>query len=116
MFPAASTFIFGTTAQVGMAVESFEQNDMCDIYEQKDNVGEVIEVVTYNPRSECTLSGEFTAALTSILGKALTVANLINVQVPTGGISIVKSVNTSFGRAKNASTKIASTYYPLVTA
>jgi hypothetical protein len=115
-FPAASTFTFGTTAQVGFAVESFEQNDTCDIYEQKNEVGEVIEVVTYNPRSECTLSGEFSAALTAILGKSLTIANLINVQVPTGGISIVKSVNTSFGRAKNASAKVASTYYPLVLA
>jgi hypothetical protein len=115
-FPAASTFTFGTTAQTGLAVESFEQNDTTDVYEQKNEVGEVIEVVTYNPRSECTLSGEFNAALTAILGKSYTVANLINVQVPTGGISIVKSVNTSFGRAKNAAVKIMSTYYPLVVA
>jgi len=115
-FPAASTFTFGTTAQTGLAVESFEQNDTCDIYEQKNEIGEIIEVVTFNPRSECTISGEFTAALAAILGKVYTVANLTNVQVVTGGVSIVKSVNTTFGRAKNASVKIATTYYPLITA
>jgi hypothetical protein len=116
VFPAASTFTFGTTTQTGIAVESFDQNDTCKVYEQMNNVGEVIEVVTYDLRSECTLKGEFTAALTAILGKILTVANLINVQVATGGVSICKGVNTSFNRAKNASVSISTTYYPLVTA
>ncbi len=116
IFPAASTFTFGTTVQTGMAVESFDQNDNCKVYEQMSNVGEVINIVTYDLRSECTLKGEFTSALGAILGKELTVANLINVQVPSGGISICKGVNTSFNRARNASVSISTTYYPLVTA
>ena len=117
-FPAASTYTFGSTDETGLSVESYEQNDAADTFEQKNGVGEVIEVVTHNPHGEITLTGEMTAALTQVLGKTMTLTNLVVDQYGVGvaGIFIVKGVAHSKGRAKNMSARITGTYYPLVTA
>ena len=116
IFPAASTYTFGTTAETGIAVESYEQDDSVNEYEQKNNVGEEVEVVTFNPTATITVSGESTALLTAILGKSMTLANLITTQCGSGGISICNRVNHSAGRAKNLQVKISAKYRPLVTA
>src|SRR5208282_1048066 len=115
IFPAASAYIFGSTVETGIAVETYEQNDQVDIFEQKNNVGEVVEIVTYNPRSEFTITGESTSALANILGKVMTVANLVTTQVATGGVSICKQVGQSKSRAKNLQVRVMGTYWPLVT-
>lgn len=115
IFPAASTYTFGTTAETGIAVSSYEQNDSVDEFEQKNNVGEEVEVVTFNPTAQITIKGESTAALTAVLGKAMTIANLITTQCGSGGICIVKGVNHSAGRAKNLEVSITAKYRPLVT-
>lgn len=116
IFPAAATYSFGTTAETGIAVESYEQDDTVQEFEQKNNIGEEVEVVVFNPTATITITGESTAALTQILGKAMTIANLITVQCGTGGICIVNRVNHSAGRAKNLQVKISAKYRPLVTA
>ena len=118
-FPAASTYTFGSTLETGIATETYEQNDQVDHYEQKNEVGEVIEVVTFNPRGEITLHGQMNAAATAILGKQFTPANLVLVQYGGGsatGIAICRAVMQSKGRAKNMDIRITATYYPLVTA
>lgn len=118
IFPVASTYTFGSTSETGIAVETYEQNDQVDHYEQKNNVGEVIEVVTYNPRGEITCSGETTSALAQILGAKYVFSNLITTQygaTPTG-IAIVRGVQYSRNRARNMTARITATYYPLVTA
>ncbi len=117
-FPAASTYTFGSTDETGISVESYEQNDAVDTFEQKNGVGEVIEVVTHNPRGEITLTGEMTAALTQVLGKTMTLTNLVIEQYGVGaaGIFICKGVAHSKGRAKNMAARLTGTYYPLVTA
>jgi len=117
-FPAATTYTFGSTLETGIAVETYEQHDQVDHYEQKNEVGEVIEVVTYNPRGEITLSGQMNAAATQILGKSMTLTNLVLVQYggTQAGVSIVRGVQQSKGRAKNMDIRITATYYPGVTA
>jgi hypothetical protein len=117
-FPAASTYTFGSTDETGISVESYEQNDQTDTFEQKNGVGEVIEVVTHNPRGEVTLTGEMNAALTQVLGTSMTLTNLVKEQYGTGalGIFICKGVNHSKGRAKNMAVRLTGTYYPLVSA
>lgn len=118
-FPAASVFTFGTTLETGIAVSAYEQNDVCDVFEQRNEVNEVIEVATSNIRSEITITGELTAVATKILGGTFTPANLIMAQFGTltdTGIAIVKGVNHSAGRAKNTEIKITATFYPLLTA
>jgi hypothetical protein len=118
IFPAATNFTFGSTTEAGIATESYEQNDQVDHYEQKDNNGEIIEVVTFNPRGEITLSGQMTAAATQILGNKMTFANLVLVQYggTATGISIVRGVQQSKNRARNMDIRITATYYPKVTA
>lgn len=116
-YPAATTYIFGSTSETGIAVETYEQNDQVDHYEQKNNVGEVIELVTFNPRGEITLNGQINAALTTVLGNVMTITNLITTQYGTltAGIFVVKGVQYSKGRAKNMDVRITGTYYPLLT-
>jgi hypothetical protein len=119
IFPAATNFTFGSTSEAGIATESYEQNDQVDHYEQKDNNGEIVEVVTFNPRGEITLSGQMTAAAVKILGLSMTFANLVLVQYGGGaatGISIVRGVQQSKNRARNMDIRITATYYPKVTA
>jgi hypothetical protein len=116
-YPNATTYLFGSTSEVGIATESYEQNDQVDHYEQKNNVGEVIELVTFNPRGEITLSGQINASLTNVLGNIMTLSNLITTQYGTltAGITVCKSVQYSKGRAKNMDVRITATYYPLLT-
>src|SRR5258708_6175698 len=114
-YPAASTYVFSIpTPETGITCDSIEQNDTCDVFEQKNELGEIIEVVTFNPRGEITISGESLAALAAILGKVLTVANLITTQVGAGGSTIVKGVQYSQARGVNQKVRITATYYPLV--
>jgi hypothetical protein len=114
-YPSTLGYTFGIpTPETGISCESIEQNDTVDSFEQKDDQGEVVELVTFNPRSEITISGESTAALTQILGKVLTVANLVTTQVGTGGTTICKGVQYSKGRARNQTVRITATYYPLI--
>jgi len=114
-YPSTLGYTFGvTTPETGITAETIEQNDQIDNYEQKNEFGETIEIVTYNPRSEITISGESTAALTAILGKQMTLANLITIQVGAGGLTIVKGVQYSKNRARNQTVRITATYYPLV--
>jgi hypothetical protein len=117
-FPAASPFTFGSTNETGIAVDTYEQNDQVDEFQQKDNVGNVIEVITHNLRSEITCSGEIMATMASIIGQQWTPTNLILQQYggTSTGIAICKGVAYSKGRAKNMSVRITATFYPLVTA
>lgn len=118
-FPAASPYIFGSTNETGIAVDTYEQNDTCDKFEQKNEIGNVIEAVTHNMRSEITLTGEISATMAPIVGQIWTPANLILQQYgtpPPTGVAIVSSVVNSKGRAKNMSVRIVATYYPLLTA
>jgi hypothetical protein len=117
-YPANSPYTFGSTNETGIAVDTYEQNDTCDKFEQKNEIGNVIEVVTHNMHSEITCSGEISAAMASIVGQIWTPTNLILQQYggTSTGIAIVSSVANSKGRAKNMSVRITATFYPLLTA
>ncbi len=118
-YPAASAFTFGCVLETGIAVSAYDQNDVVDIFEQKNEINETIEVRASNARSEITITGELTAAADQILGRTMTPANLITAQFGTlsgTGLMIVKGVNHSSGRAKNTEIKITGTFYPLLTA
>jgi hypothetical protein len=116
-YPAATLYTFGVSSVVtGITLDSVEQNDQIDVFEQKDQLNETVEIVTHNMRSELTLSGEATSALPKILGTALTLTGLVTTQVGTAGLTIVTGVNYSSGRAKNQGVRITARHYPLVTA
>jgi hypothetical protein len=74
--------------------------------------------VTHNPHGEQTVTGEITTALSAILGKVIVFNNWIPIQyggAPATGISVVRGVNNSKGRAKNMQATITAGYWPLVT-
>jgi hypothetical protein len=119
-FPAATQYIFGSTDETGISVDTYEQRDQIDHYEQKNGQGEVIEVVTHNPRSEITCLGEVNGAtITAVVGQSFTFVNLYLKYygaTPPTGIAIIREIQTSKGRAKNQQIRMTATYYPLVTA
>ena len=119
-FPAATGYIFGSTDETGISVDTYEQRDQTDHYEQKNGQGEVIEVVTHNPRSEITCSGEVNGALiTATVGQSFTFTNLYLKYygtTPPVGLAILREIQTSKGRAKNQQIRMTATFYPLVTA
>jgi hypothetical protein len=116
-FPAASPFTFGSTDETGIAVDSYDQNDQVDEFQQRNAVGNIIEIITHNPRSDLTVSGEISTTMSPILGTVWTPTNLILQQYggTATGIVIVKGMAYSKGRAKNMSMRISATYYPFVT-
>ena len=79
-FPAASPFTFGSTNETGIAVDTYDQTDTCDKFEQKNNVGNTIEVIEHNMRSEITVSGEIMSTMPPIVGTVWTPVNLITQQ------------------------------------
>jgi hypothetical protein len=119
-FPAATTYIFGSTDETGISTESYDQNDTTDSYEQKNGQGEVIELVTHNPRGEITLLGEVTGTVTVKVGQTFTFANFVSTYYTTppvlAGISVIKGINSSKGRSKNQQIRITGTFYPLLSA
>jgi len=119
-FPAATGYIFGSTDETGISVDTYEQRDQVDHYEQKNGQGEVIEVVTHNPRSEITCLGEVNGALiTAVVGQSFTFTNLYLKYygaTPPVGLAILREIQTSKGRAKNQQIRMTATFYPLVTA
>lgn len=119
-YPSTLGFIWGCpTPETGFAVESIDENTTCDVYEQKDNVGEVIEIVTYNPRSELTVNGEVTAAYAGVVGQKTTIANLSLIgyaPATVAGLVIIKSVRITENRTANQRISLSATMYPLIPA
>jgi hypothetical protein len=119
-FPAATGYIFGSTDETGISVDTYEQRDQIDHYEQKNGQGEIIEVVTHNPRSEITCLGEVNGAtITAVVGQSFTFTNLYLKYygaVPPTGLAILREIQTSKGRAKNQQIRMTATFYPLVSA
>jgi hypothetical protein len=115
LYPSTLGYTFGIPqTEAGITMESYEQTDTTDIYEQKDAFGQVLEVVLHNPRSDITFHGQTTAAMTSMLGQKITIANMIASQIATGGTTICRTVAFTHGRAVNQTVRITAVYYPLI--
>jgi hypothetical protein len=114
-YPSTLGFTFGIPqTETGITMESYEQTDTTDLYEQKDAFGQVIEVVLHNARSEITFAGQTTAAMTGILGLKITIANMVASQVATGGSTICRTVHFTHGRAVNQTVRVTAVYYPMI--
>jgi hypothetical protein len=114
-YPSTLGYTFGIPQkETGITLETYEQTDTTDLYEQKNEFGEVVEVVLHNARSEITMNGQTTAAMTSMLGLKITIANMVATQVATGGSTICRTVHFTHGRAVNETVRVAAVYYPLI--
>ena len=114
-YPSTLGYTFGVPqSETGLSMETYEQTDTVDRYEQKDSFGQVVEVVLHNPRSEIVFSGQTTSAIVAMLGTKITVANMISNQVAVGGSTVCHQVHFTHGRAVNQTARVSATYYPLI--
>jgi|SRR6516165_4523077 hypothetical protein len=119
-YPAASGYIWGCpTPETGFAVESIEENVTSDVFEQRNNVGEFIEVVSYNARTEMTVNGEVMGSFPGVVGHPITIANLSLIGYPSGttaGLVLLRSARLTQNRTANKRISMTATMYPLIPA
>jgi hypothetical protein len=117
IFPSTLGFTWGVpTPETGIAVESVRQNNTVQVYEQKNNVGEDIAVVTYNAKAEITVAGEVTGTFAALVGKSITVANLLSLGGVAAGMVICRAIEFTQGREAMQKVSITATMYPLIPA
>jgi hypothetical protein len=117
LFPSTLGFTWGVpTPETGMAVESVRQNNTVQVFEQKNNVGEDIAIVTYNAKAEITIAGETTAAFADAVGTKITVANLLAIGGVAAGLVICRAIEFTQGREAMQKVSITATMYPLIPA
>jgi hypothetical protein len=119
-YPATSGFIWGCpTPETGFSVESVDENVTTDVFEQRNNVGEFIEVVAYNARTEMTVNGEVLGTFAGVVGHPITIANLSLIGYPTGstaGLVLLRSARLTQNRTANKRISMTATMYPLIPA
>jgi hypothetical protein len=116
-YPSTLGYIWGMpTPEAGITLESYEQNDQVSIFEQRNEVNTVVEAITHDPRSEITILGQTTASLAQILGKPVSIANLVLTQMGVAGLVMCTGVQYSNRRDANQSVRITARHYPLITA
>jgi ribosomal protein L2 len=117
IFPATLGFTWGIpTAEAGIAVESVRQNNTVQVFEQKNNVGEDIAIVTYNPKAEITIAGETTATFADTVGTKITVANILTLGGVPAGLIICRAIEFTQGREAMQKVSMTATMYPLIPA
>lgn len=115
-WPTTLGYVWGIpTTETGFTAESYEQHDQVQIFEQRNEVNTVVQVATHDPRSEIAINGQTTAAITQVLGKNVTIANLINTQMGVTGMVICIGVQYSNRRDANQSVRFTARHYPLIT-
>jgi hypothetical protein len=117
IYPATLGFTWGIpTPETGISVESIRQNNTVQIFEQKDNQGQDIAVVTYNPKAELTIAGEVIGTFAAQVGKGLTVANLLTLGGVETGLVICRAIEFTQAREAMQKVSITATMYPLIPA
>ena len=117
IFPSTLGFIWGIpTAETGISVESVRQNNTTQVFEQKDNQGQDIAVVTYNAKAEITIAGEVIGSFAAQVGKSIVVANLIALGGVAAGLVICRAIEFTQAREAMQKVSITATMYPLIPA
>jgi hypothetical protein len=115
IYPSTLGFVWGiATPETGLEVSSFRQNNIADVFEQKNNVGEIVAVVSYNARAELTIEGEVTGTFTDLCGAPITVANALFTMGVATGLILCKSIEVTQGREAMKKVTINATMYPLI--
>lgn len=99
-------------------MSDYRQSDTTDKFEQKDGQGEVVAVVSYNPRSEITMTGETFAGFAGSVqaGKEIFTDNLILPGTVTAGLIFCQTVEYQSSRESMQKATITATMYPLIPA
>jgi hypothetical protein len=117
VYPSTLGFTWGiTTAETGLAVASVRQNDMTTIFEQKDNQGETIAVVSHDKKAEITVEGEITGSFTWAAGVPITIANILSIGGVSAGLVMCKNIEITQSREAMKKCTVNATMYPLIAA
>lgn len=117
IYPSTLGFTWGIpTPEAGISVESVRQNNTTQVFEQKDNQGEDVAIVSYNPKAEITIAGEVIGTFAALVGKKITVANLVSLGGVAAGLVICRAIEFTQAREAMQKVSITATMYPLIPA
>jgi phosphatidylglycerophosphate synthase len=112
---AASSVIFGATAETGIILSSFSRSVQSSKSELMDEDGDIVAVSYYGKTATISLTGAINGAsgvATAAVGGLLTLANTTTEFGVTGGKIVVDSVSSEQGSDAFKTLTIEATQYP----
>jgi hypothetical protein len=112
---AASSVIFGATAETGIILSSFSRSVQSSKAELMDEDGDIVAVSHYGKTATISLTGAIngtTGVATAAVGGLLTLANTTAEFGVTGGKIVVDSVSSEQGSDAFKTLTIEATQYP----
>jgi hypothetical protein len=112
---AATSVVFGCTAETGIIINSFSRQVSREKAEVMDNDGDVVAVSYYKPTATISIEGVVngaTGVAAAAPGVALTLASTVSGNGITGGSIIVDSVTRNETSEGFATFAVEGTQYP----
>jgi hypothetical protein len=112
---AATSVVFGCTAETGIIINSFTRQVSREKAEVMDNDGDVVAVSFYKPTATISLEGTLngtTGIAAAVPGVALTIASTTSGSGITSGSILVDSVTRSETSEGFATFSVEATQYP----
>jgi hypothetical protein len=112
---AATSVVFGCTAETGIIINSFSRQVAREKAEVMDNDGDVVAVSYYKPTATISIEGVVngsTGVAAAAPGVALTLASSVSGNGITGGSVIVDSVTRNETSEGFATFAVEGTQYP----
>lgn len=114
---AATSVVFGCTAETGILINSFSRQVSREKAEVMDNDGDVVAVSFYKPTATISIEGTLngtTGVAAAVPGVALTLASTTSGSGITGGSILVDSVTRSETSEGFAAFSVEATQYPSI--
>ena len=111
----AANVTFGTTAETGIILSSFNRSVQGQKAELMDEDGDIVAVSTYGRTAKISISGAINGTsgiATASVGGLLTIANATTEFGVTGGKIIVDTVSSEQGSDKFRTMSVEATQYP----
>lgn len=114
---AATSVVFGCTAETGIIINSYSRQVSREKAEVMDNDGDVVAVSFYKPTATISIEGTLngtTGVAAAVPGVALTLASTTSGSGITGGAILVDSVTRSETSEGFADFSVEATQYPSI--
>jgi hypothetical protein len=114
---AATSVVFGCTAETGIIINSYSRQVSREKAEVMDNDGDVVAVSYYKPTATISIEGTLngtTGVAAAVPGVALTLASTTSGSGITGGSILVDSVTRSETSEGFAAFSVEATQYPSI--
>jgi hypothetical protein len=114
---AATSVVFGCTAETGIIINSFSRQVSREKAEVMDNDGDVVAVSYYKPTATISIEGTLngsTGVAAAVPGVALTLASTTSGSGVTGGSILVDSVTRSETSEGFSTFSVEATQYPSI--